>query len=528
MSFSSRDDPFRLFMALSHGMRTPLDGVIGLAELLLATDLDARQRDFAEAIFENVSAFLAKVNDLLDFAQIRAGTLKFAELDFDLRSTVEAALETQAKSARAKGIELVSHLDSRAWATFRGDPAHLQQVLTNLLSNAVKFTERGEVFLRITPEAEENSHVSLRFEVSDTGVGIPRAAMATLFRPCLRADATSAPQCSGAGLGLAICRQLVERMHGRIGVESNPGQGSTFWFTARFERPFHRLGIRSVALRGLEGVRTLIVDDHEANRAVLHHQVTSWRMQNGAQAASGLEGLHLLRAAALRGEPYEVVLLDLQMPGMDGFEVVRRIKADPQTSAAKVIMLSSFDQVPDCGALRKMGIEAFLVKPVKHARLFNALVTALGAAPALYEPKSGPPLADEPLRPDWSSAEVAEPRLAIAATPGEYSKENCANQSIAEACSRFAAESNLLCTTMSSALGDANGRSLQCAAKELREASATFGARHLQELCEMMEARAASNDIVAGAALLDSLLREHRRVLRALEKLSSAVDPGGA
>jgi CheY-like chemotaxis protein len=213
---------------------------------------------------------------------------------------------------------------------------------------------------------------------------------------------------------------------------------------------------------------------------------------------------------------------------MDGFELARRIKSDPQIAAAKLIMLSSLDDIPDSGALRKMGLEAFLVKPVKQARLFNSLVTALGATPASCEPEPAALGANESAGSDSASTEVAELSLAMEATAVENSEENFAAGSIAEVCARFAAESNALCATMSSAVGDANGRSLQRAAKALREASAIFGARRLQHLCEVMEFRAGSSDIVAGAALLDSLLREHRRVLRALEKLAAAAAPNAA
>ncbi len=361
---------------MSHEIRTPLNGVIGMGNLLLATKLDARQKDCAETIQESADALLTIINDILDFSKIEAGKLDFEELDFELREAVESSLDLLAQRAQAKGIELTGAIEPGVFTALCGDPGRLRQVLMNLLSNAVKFTEHGEVVLRVDTVEETESDVVLRFDVSDSGIGIPGQVLPNLFTPFTQADSSTTRRFGGTGLGLAICLHLVHAMGGQIGVESEIGKGSLFWFTARFAKQIRAALPEPEQVVDLSDVRVLILDDNATNRGFLHRQVTAWHMHEGAEAETEAQCLEMLRDAASRGKPYEIALVDMEMPQSDGLELARRIKADPAISGVKVIMLSPVDRNIDDATLRKIGIDACVPKPVKQSRLFNCLVTA--------------------------------------------------------------------------------------------------------------------------------------------------------
>src|SRR5262245_54337254 len=326
---------------MSHEIRTPMNGVLGMTELLLETGLSSTQRKYAETVQRSGKNLLGIINDLLDFSKIEAGKLELENVDMDLRRTIEDIVELLAERAHAKGLELACRVPPDLATYVKGDPLRLGQVLTNLVGNAVKFTEQGSVVIRVVAVGETAERVSMRFEVSDTGVGIGSEAQSRIFEEFSQADGSTTRKHGGSGLGLAISKQLVEMMGGTIQVESRPGRGSTFSFTCTFEKQETRPQEEalSVPMGMLTGVRALIVESSAINRGILHSQMSNWGMSNRV-AANPEQAIDLLVEAAARSVPYDVAIIDLRLPGMDGLELARAVRGRPEIAQVRLVMLT--------------------------------------------------------------------------------------------------------------------------------------------------------------------------------------------
>src|SRR5581483_5292052 len=373
-------------------IRTPMNGIIGMSGLLLDTALNHEQRELAEIIQKSAEALLGVVNDILDFSKIEAGKLQVEAIEFDLRALVEDTLALFSERAEDKGLELVCEFAAGPAVLLCGDPGLLRRVISNLLGNAIKFTEEGEVFLRVSQLAETETALSFRIEVRDTGIGITPEAQRHLFEPFVQADGSTTRRYGGTGLGLAIARQLVEFMDGRMGLESGPGRGSTFWF--ELSLPKLLLDVPTLRASIPPGMAALVVNDNATSRDI----IAAGLAQAGIEAelaADAAQALARLRNREESGRPFHVALLDRRMPDVGGFTLAQEIRADPVLRPIKLVMLTSAGRLGEAEELRAVGIDAFVVKPVRHGQLQQILSRVLTPLPASHG--SRPPFKQAPV-----------------------------------------------------------------------------------------------------------------------------------
>ncbi len=390
---------------MSHEIRTPMNGVIGMLDLLLETALSEGQYEFAAAAQQSADSLLMLINDILDFSKIEARKLDIEIIDFDLTITLDSLNDLLSIKAFEKGIDFACLVENEVPILLKGDPSRLRQILSNLAANAIKFTEQGGIFIKVSLNKETKKKVTLSFEVIDTGIGIPNEKLNTLFESFTQIDASITRKYGGAGLGLAISRQLTELMGGKIHVKSEVGKGSNFYFTITFEKQT-KVKQEIILTDEIKGTNILVVDDSRTNHQVLKEYFKSWDCPSGV-ANNGNDALSILRKAAKTKNPYKLALIDMDMPNMSGEELGKIIKSHKNIQDTTMIMLSSSASRGDAKKLQKIGFAGFLTKPIKKNKLFDTLRAVLSIDPKnLYQ-------ASEPIITSYKVEEIKKAQTKI-------------------------------------------------------------------------------------------------------------------